>query len=1345
MRTGFLWLSIVFAAAAGAWSQAISITGATQPSVLLYKDGTLLKSEAVLALTSDAPVAAWVRITVPGTTPYMESLGNLAAGTNSRTVRVAELATPSADVSFQVFANAAGTGNPLAARTLPQKRIRRWRMYVANDCHVDIGYTHYQEHLKKVLYPAYLDSAFDYIEATSSWPVESRFTYPVEAAFMISDGSWNARDADWHETLKGHLRSGRMSYPPSYFNYSTETFSAEEMARSNYIAGRHLRDRLGVTPSSAAYMTDNPSMSWSFIDALAESGVKGYRFRFNHDFDKWDIKHYPRMFFLRGRDPSHKVLIWNGGHYWAENAQIGPDFGFQGTNSQGAYDQVLAWFAQLQKDGYAQDAWLATFTSQNPVGGWVDNSIINPNVMQRIKGVNDLLAAKGIAWPRLIASNHGDFFDHVLAGDTAAIPTFKGSVESWWNLGVPSTAYEAGRNREGQDKLAAAETFATFATAVGAAPAFAKERLDLAWKNMLTWDEHTWGPADRSAGDQWNWKRNTALIAAGTGEDLLQGAVGALSAQVDTKGWGVIVFNPLTWSRDDLVRVPLADLPPRFSIMDPATGKAVPHQVTEDGQALFRAAGVPGLGYKVFGVSGSESPKAAGTLSAAANSLENAFFKVVFDAAGNITSILDKAAGGRELVDAFAPARFNQLQVNEAFAGGTVRLTSKVGPLTAEMLADGPAGALGVEAMRRRVILHESIPRIDIENEVLKADGGDRWDFHFAFPFSMPGYELRHEMPTGSFSPAVSPDTRDTVPEQLYTSATDQYAVNRWIDLSDGKGYGISFASQTAPMVSYGGRRSLKWDVNYNHSKPWIWSMIYNNQWHTNFQAVQPGLTRFRYSIRPHGGAGWSEGQAWKAGIDAANPLRASVVTAPHAGPLDAAGGSFLPVSPANVVLAVAKPAEDNGEGLILRFNEVAGRNTQVTVDLARFAPASAAETDLIENDRGGAALAGGKLTFAIHAHGWKTIRIRTGEAPGAPAGLDAAILADGCRLTWAAGQAAYWEVFRGTTADFAAGPGSWLGISERPQYFDPQVVPGLSRPYWYRVRAAGPGAKSAASPPAQAKAGTYTDRTPPTVPVWSRVERLHGTRVSLEWRPSLDDKQVAGYEVWRDGQKLITVDAILNSHLDIAPSAWNEMPWYQVLAFDKAGNRSALSPRMTSGPALPDWINLAPAAAVSVSSEFDAAHGSGKAVDGIFGRQDAGEWASKGEADPWIRLDWKDSVQVRAVVLYDRSAGADNANGGTLSFSDGSSVRVTGIPTWGEARIVAFPWKSVSWVKFQAEGGTGPNAGLSEIAVLGGDRVPVSIAAPQKDMRAWRALPGEGGVGNSNGGRKRAAAGAKP
>jgi hypothetical protein len=52
------------------------------------------------------------------------------------------------------------------------------------------------------------------------------------------------------------------------------------------------------------------------------------------------------------------------------------------------------------------------------------------------------------------------------------------------------------------------------------------------------------------------------------------------------------------------------------------------------------------------------------------------------------------------------------------------------------------------------------------------------------------------------------------------------------------------------------------------------------------------------------------------------------------------------------------------------------------------------------------------------------------------------------------------------------------------------------------------------------------------------------------------------------------------------------------------------------------------------------------------------------------------------------------------LRFSDGGTVPVSGIPTGGEAKAVTFGLREFAWVRFEVEGGTGANVGLSELEV---------------------------------------------
>jgi putative alpha-1,2-mannosidase len=151
------------------------------------------------------------------------------------------------------------------------------------------------------------------------------------------------------------------------------------------------------------------------------------------------------------------------------------------------------------------------------------------------------------------------------------------------------------------------------------------------------------------------------------------------------------------------------------------------------------------------------------------------------------------------------------------------------------------------------------------------------------------------------------------------------------------------------------------------------------------------------------------------------------------------------------------------------------------------------------------------------------------------------------------------------------------------------------------------------------------------------------------------------------------------------------------------------------------------PGVTATVSSEYADNYAAEKVFDGVIGQPDAGDWASAGEQNPWVQLDWDQPVETDRIVLYDR-AGIDDVNGGTLTFSDGSSVQVTGIPTGGDAKTISFDRRTVEWVRFQVEGGTGPNNGLSEFEVYavptnpGQPRDVTAEAGDGSATVAWRA-----------------------
>jgi hypothetical protein len=323
------------------------------------------------------------------------------------------------------------------------------------------------------------------------------------------------------------------------------------------------------------------------------------------------------------------------------------------------------------------------------------------------------------------------------------------------------------------------------------------------------------------------------------------------------------------------------------------------------------------------------------------------------------------------------------------------------------------------------------------------------------------------------------------------------------------------------------------------------------------------------------------------------------------------------------------------------------------------------------------------------------------GAAPGTVAGLAATFDATGCQVTWTdqPGAACY-EVFRGTNDSFTPGTGTYLASVSANHYYDQAVKSGLSRSYFYSVRAVCAGKKGAFAAPVPAVAGTLADTTAPSAPVLSG-EALHSSKVTLSWQPATDNFAVKGYKVYRDETQIVDVPEVFNSWMDAGVSAGKTCT-YTVKAYDVAGNLSASSnpAAITTPRGIVKPGNVAPEATVTASSEHSLAYVAANAVDGCVSMHDSGEWASKGEQKPWVQLTWTAPRTINRVVLYDRPNPTDDAVGGTLSFSDGSSIAVTGIPAGGAAKEVKLENKTVTWIKFQASEGKGINVGLSEIEV---------------------------------------------
>ena len=114
------------------------------------------------------------------------------------------------------------------------------------------------------------------------------------------------------------------------------------------------------------------------------------------------------------------------------------------------------------------------------------------------------------------------------------------------------------------------------------------------------------------------------------------------------------------------------------------------------------------------------------------------------------------------------------------------------------------------------------------------------------------------------------------------------------------------------------------------------------------------------------------------------------------------------------------------------------------------------------------------------------------------------------------------------------------------------------------------------------------------------------------------------------------------------------------------------------------------------------------KAIDGIINGYPGDytkEWATVGGGvGSWLKLAWASPETVNMIVLYDRPNPNDQITGGTIQFSDGSTVNIGPLNNDGSATAVSFSARTITSLQLNitSVSPTTRNVGLAEIQVFG-------------------------------------------
>ncbi|MEK8128651.1 hypothetical protein WMW72_12110 [Paenibacillus filicis] len=173
-------------------------------------------------------------------------------------------------------------------------------------------------------------------------------------------------------------------------------------------------------------------------------------------------------------------------------------------------------------------------------------------------------------------------------------------------------------------------------------------------------------------------------------------------------------------------------------------------------------------------------------------------------------------------------------------------------------------------------------------------------------------------------------------------------------------------------------------------------------------------------------------------------------------------------------------------------------------------------------------------------------------QPPTTPTGLTStSVTASQVQLSWSAstdnvGVVAY-DIYRG---------GTKIGSSSTTTYTDNTVSPGTSYSYTVKARDAA-GNVSAASSPVSVSTPAAPDTQAPSIPTGLTATAAGTDTINLAWTASTDNVGVAGYDIYRDGNKVGSFATTTYSDTGLTASTTYS---YTVKAKDAAGNISAAS-----------------------------------------------------------------------------------------------------------------------------------------------------------------------------------------
>ena len=820
---------------------------------------------------------------------------------------------------------------------------KEFKVYLIGNAHIDIAWLWRMSETQQVArntFRTVLQNMLEYPElryaqsqaVTYAWMEEQYPDLFKEIQARVQDGRWEIVGGMWVEP-------------------DCNLISGESWVRQILYGKKYFKDRFGVDVRTG-WNPDSFGYNWNMPQIYRKSGIDCFitqKIRWN------DTTVFPYfIFWWQGADDS-RLLTYFPPMSYDSDVQLA-----EVARAAGTYEAVTGYKKYLILWGLGDHG-----------GG------PNREILDRIRGYQDQAIV-----PQLVHAPAGEFLKQIQGDLGDRIPVWTDELYLEYHQGTFTTqGLVKKNNRRAESLLGTVEKLLTINSFYG--NPFPRAEMEQAWKQVLTHQFHDILPGSSIMPVY----RDAASVMGdviGRLDRVIRGEMEALAGRLDRRGQAgtpVLVFNPLSWPRTDLVSVLLTDYTETGARVVDATGRELPaeNRLESGGRlsATFVAEDVPPVGWKLYWIQSGKPAPPAGEVEVAGLRLQSPRHRLeVNSRTGNIQSLFDKSLG-REFVP--AGQECNRLEIYEDRPenwdawniGYTGRQWSLDKADSVEVINVSPVRAtirvrksfLGLSKERysptedypssffvQDITLYSKLDRIDVR---MRADW---WEDHLflkaAFPVAVSADTATYEIPFAAIQRSTK---RDTLAEK----AKFEVPALRWADLSDPQG-GVSLLN----------------DCKYGHDiRDGVMrlSLLRSPTWPDPM--ADRGVHEFGYSLYTHRG-GWNDADTVRRGAELNNPLQV-VVTDADRGTV-AAESSMFGVEGDGVILETVKPAE-SGDGLILRLYESKGRPASATLTLFRE-PARVVATDLMENPGEAVGFTGTKVPLQFAKFEIKTLRVTFGK-----------------------------------------------------------------------------------------------------------------------------------------------------------------------------------------------------------------------------------------------------------------------------------------------------------------------------------------------------------------------------